>query len=107
MADSAFQIQYRQEFIAQFEQGQSWLSNVCTTEAKVTRVSLIFPCIYGIAISLHTDIFVVFGIPTAYRDQTRLGRSLSGVPVRPGCLPRSDRETRSLSLVGAFCNSPT
>src|SRR5262252_577998 len=35
MADSAFQIQYRQEFIAQFEQGQSWLRNVCTTEAVI------------------------------------------------------------------------
>ena len=35
MADSAFQIQYCQEFIAQFEQGQSWLRNVCTTEAEV------------------------------------------------------------------------
>ena len=35
MADSAFQIQYRSEFIAQFEQGQSWLRNVCTTEAVI------------------------------------------------------------------------
>jgi hypothetical protein len=35
MADSAFQVQYRQEFIAQFEQGQSWLRNVCTTEAMI------------------------------------------------------------------------
>src|SRR4029077_13486553 len=35
MADSAFQIQYRQEIIAQFEQGQSWLRNVCTTEAVI------------------------------------------------------------------------
>ncbi len=35
MADSAFQIQYRQEFIAQFEQGQSWLRSVCTTEAVI------------------------------------------------------------------------
>jgi len=35
MADSAFMIQYRQEFIAQFEQGQSWLRNVCTMEAVV------------------------------------------------------------------------
>jgi hypothetical protein len=42
MADSAFQIQYRQEFIAQFEQGQSWLRNVCTTDAKVTRFSVVF-----------------------------------------------------------------
>lgn len=35
MADSAFQIQYRQEFVAQFEQGQSRLRNTCTTEAVV------------------------------------------------------------------------
>src|SRR5579863_6780334 len=35
MADSAFQIQYRQEFIAQFEQGQSWLRTVATTEAVI------------------------------------------------------------------------
>jgi hypothetical protein len=35
MADSAFQIQYRQEFIAQFEQGASWLQTICTTEAVI------------------------------------------------------------------------
>jgi len=35
MADSAFQIQYRQEFIAQFEQGQSWLRTTATTEAVI------------------------------------------------------------------------
>jgi hypothetical protein len=35
MADSAFQIQYRQEFIAQFEQGQSWLRSTATTEAVI------------------------------------------------------------------------
>src|SRR5258706_5975978 len=35
MADSAFQIQYRQESIAQFEQGQSWLRTVATTEAVI------------------------------------------------------------------------
>ena len=35
MADSAFQIQYRQEFIAQFEQGASWLRTICTTEAAI------------------------------------------------------------------------
>jgi hypothetical protein len=35
MADSAFQVQYRQEFIAQFEQGQSWLRAICTTEAVI------------------------------------------------------------------------
>jgi hypothetical protein len=42
MADSAFQIQYRQEFIAQFEQGQSWLRNVCTTEAVIKRNQAMF-----------------------------------------------------------------
>lgn len=35
MADSAFQTQYRQEFIAQFEQGQSWLRSCATTEAVI------------------------------------------------------------------------
>jgi hypothetical protein len=35
MADSAFQTQYRQEFIAQFEQGQSWLRTCVTTEAVI------------------------------------------------------------------------
>lgn len=35
MADSAFQTQYRQEFIAQFEQGQSWLRTTTTTEAMI------------------------------------------------------------------------
>ena len=35
MANTAFQIQYRQEFIAQFEQGVSWLRTVCTTEAVI------------------------------------------------------------------------
>jgi hypothetical protein len=35
MADSAFQTQYRQEFIAQFEQGQSWLRTTVTTEAVI------------------------------------------------------------------------
>jgi hypothetical protein len=35
MADSAFQIQYRQEFIAAFEQGQSWLRHICTTESVI------------------------------------------------------------------------
>jgi hypothetical protein len=43
MADSAFQIQYRSEFVAQFEQGQSWLRNICTTDAKVTRFYIAFP----------------------------------------------------------------
>ncbi len=35
MADSAFQIQYRQEFIAGFEQHQSLLRNTVTTEAVI------------------------------------------------------------------------
>ncbi len=35
MADSAFQTQYRQEFIAQFEQGQSLLRTCATTEAVI------------------------------------------------------------------------
>ena len=43
MADSAFQIQYRQEFIAQFEQGVSWLRNVCTTEAAVATPNQVQP----------------------------------------------------------------
>ncbi len=35
MSDTAFQTQYRQEFIAQFEQRQSLLRDVCTTEAVI------------------------------------------------------------------------
>lgn len=35
MADSAFQVQYRQEFIAGFEQGQSYLRPTTVTEAVV------------------------------------------------------------------------
>lgn len=35
MADTAFQTQYRQEFIAAFEQRQSLLRDVCTTEAVI------------------------------------------------------------------------
>lgn len=35
MAESAFQIQYRQEFIAGFEQSQSLLRNAVTTEAVI------------------------------------------------------------------------
>jgi hypothetical protein len=35
MADSAYQIQYRQEFIAGFEQGQSMLRAAVTTEAVI------------------------------------------------------------------------
>lgn len=35
MADTAFQIQYRQEFIAGFEQRMSFLRNTCTTDAVI------------------------------------------------------------------------
>lgn len=35
MADTAFQTQYRQEFIATFEEGQSWLRSTCVTEAVI------------------------------------------------------------------------
>jgi hypothetical protein len=35
MAETAFQIQYRQEFIAGFEQHQSLLRDACTTEAVI------------------------------------------------------------------------
>jgi Phage capsid protein len=42
MADSAFQIQYRQEFIAQFEQGQSYLRTACTTEAVIKGNQAVF-----------------------------------------------------------------
>jgi hypothetical protein len=35
MGDSAFQTQYRQEFVAQFEQGQSLLRSCATTEAVI------------------------------------------------------------------------
>lgn len=35
MADTAFQIQYRQEFIAGFEQGQSYLRSTTTTESVI------------------------------------------------------------------------
>lgn len=35
MADSAFQTQYRQEFIAQFEQKESLLRGMCVTEAVI------------------------------------------------------------------------
>lgn len=35
MADSAAQTQYRQEFIATFEEGQSWLRSTCVTEAVI------------------------------------------------------------------------
>ena len=35
MADTAAQTQYRQEFIATFEEGQSWLRSTCVTEAVI------------------------------------------------------------------------
>lgn len=42
MADSAFQIQYRQEFIAQFEQHQSLLRETVTTEAVFKGQQAVF-----------------------------------------------------------------
>lgn len=42
MADTAFQAQYRQEFIATFEQTQSLLRNCCTTEAVMKGNQAIF-----------------------------------------------------------------
>lgn len=42
MADSAFQIQYRQEFIAAFEQHQSLLRETVTTEAVIKGQQAVF-----------------------------------------------------------------
>lgn len=42
MADTAFQTQYRQEFIAGFEQNQSLLRNTCTTEAVIKGSQAVF-----------------------------------------------------------------
>ena len=42
MADSAFQIQYRQEFIAAFEQHQSLLRDTVTTEAVIEGQQALF-----------------------------------------------------------------
>jgi hypothetical protein len=42
MSDSAFQIQYRQEFIAQFEQHQSLLRDTVTTEAVIKGQQAVF-----------------------------------------------------------------
>jgi hypothetical protein len=42
MADTAFQIQYRQEFVAGFEDGQSRLRTACTTEAVVKGNQAVF-----------------------------------------------------------------
>lgn len=42
MAETAFQKQYRQEFIAGFEQGQSLLRDSCTTEAVIKGNEAIF-----------------------------------------------------------------
>ena len=42
MADSAFQKQYRQEFIAGFEQGQSLLRSSVTTEAVIKGNEAVF-----------------------------------------------------------------
>ena len=35
MADSAFQQQYRQELVAEFEEGMSWLRQCTVTEAVI------------------------------------------------------------------------
>jgi hypothetical protein len=71
MADSAFQVQYRQEFIAQFEQGQSWLRNVCTTDAKVTRFSFAFSITYDCKNMPFPCLGGVRGILTAYAPPRR------------------------------------
>jgi Phage capsid protein len=42
MADTAFQTQYRQEFVAQFEQRQSLLRDTCTTEAVIKGNTAVF-----------------------------------------------------------------
>jgi hypothetical protein len=42
MADSAAVIQYREEFIAQFEQGVSWLKMTVTTEAVIKGLQAMF-----------------------------------------------------------------
>jgi hypothetical protein len=42
MADTAFQTQYRQEFVAGFEQDQSLLRNTTTTEAVIKGSSAVF-----------------------------------------------------------------
>jgi hypothetical protein len=42
MADTAFQTQYRQEFVAQFEQRQSLLRESCTTEAVIKGNTAVF-----------------------------------------------------------------
>src|SRR5579872_568720 len=42
MSDSAFQIQYRQEFIQGFEQHKSLLSQVCTNEAVIKGNQAVF-----------------------------------------------------------------
>jgi hypothetical protein len=42
MADTAFQVQYRQEFIAAFEQHQSLLRETVTTEAVIKGQSAVF-----------------------------------------------------------------
>lgn len=42
MADTAFQIQYRQEFVKQFEQRQSLLRTTCTTEAVIKGNQAVF-----------------------------------------------------------------
>src|SRR6478609_8541594 len=42
MSDTAFQTQYRQEFIAGFEQHKSLLSQTCTNEAQIKGNAAVF-----------------------------------------------------------------
>jgi hypothetical protein len=65
MADSAFQTQYRQEFIAQFEQGQSWLRNVCTTEAVIKGNQAMFLGGYISASDFPQDISALMEVECA------------------------------------------
>jgi hypothetical protein len=71
VADSAFQIQYRQEFIAQFEQRQSLLRDSCTTEAVIKG---------------NTAVFLVAGSGGA----TAVNRGLNGlIPARADSLTQN------------------
>ncbi len=42
MADTAYQIQYREEYIAGFEVGQSWLRQLVTTDADIQAQQAVF-----------------------------------------------------------------
>lgn len=64
MSDSAFQTQYRQEFVKQFEQRESLLRQCCTTEAVIKG---------------NTAVFLVAGSGSA----TAVNRGLNGlIPAR-------------------------